>query len=638
MASHEPRLAKNPPSATIPFSPFANGGAPHGQIEERDAATIRFAGDAGDGMQLVGEQFTTASAIHGNAVWTIPDHPAEIRAPAGTLAGVSGFQVHFSNHAISTPGDRLTALVAMNPAALRANLSDLEANGILIVNSDTFVKDELEKAGYTANPLQDGSLRGYRVLGVPMHQLNREAVARVNLSPREVERCQNFFALGLVCWLFDRPLEPTLRWIRDTHAKNPAMMEANTRTLNAGFRFGETSAALPVRYRIGKAEFPAGRYRRINGAEAMALGLLAASHQTMLPLVFASFPLPPANELLHKMFEHKQPNAKVIQAEDDLAAISVAIGASFGGALGVTATTGPGLALQSESLGLAVISELPCVVIDVQRAGPGAGMPRKTEQADLLLSLFGRNGESPLIVLAVASPSDGFAVMLEATRLAIRHMTPVVVLADAHLVQGAEPWRVPKLADLPAIEVQQAQTLKPFLPYQRDARSVRPWAVPGTPGLEHRTGGLEKEDRTGNVSYDPVNHETMCAARARKIALVADEIPPLTVDGPAQGDLLVLGWGSTAGAIRAAVECCQRKGLSVAVAHLRHLQPLPKNVGSVLKGFRRILVPELNAGQLCQLIRAEFLVDAICLSNMQGRPFMIGEIEQKIEEMLKSAE
>jgi len=635
MASHEPRLAKSPPSAAVPH-PTAT--KTNGTVEERDAVTIRFAGDAGDGMQLVGEQFTTASAIHGNTVCTIPDHPAEIRAPAGTLAGVSGFQVHFSKHAIATPGDRLSALVAMNPAALQANVRDLEANGILIANSDTFVKDELDKAGY---PRQSVAGRHAPCLS-RRWRADEPAQSRSGgpdkLEPARGGTLQELLRTRPGLWLFERPLEPTLRWIRDTYAKNPAMIEANTRTLHAGYRFGETSPAMPLHYRVAKAEIPGGRYRKISGAEALTLGLLAAAHQTMLPLVFASFPLAPANELLHQLFEHKQPNVKVIQAEDDLAAISLAVGAAFGGALGVTATTGPGLTLQSESLGLAVMSELPCIVIDVQRAGPSAGMPSKTEQADLLQSLHGRNGESPLIVLAVATPSDGFAVVLEATRLAIRYMTPVVVLTDAYLAQSAEPWRVPTLAEVPVIEVRQAITSEAFLPYQRDDHLARPWAVPGTPGLEHRTGGLEKEELTGNVSYDPTNHEKMSAMRARKIALVADEIPPLTVQGPTQGELLVLGWGSTYGAIKAAVELCQRKGLSVAAAHLRHLHPLPKNVGNMLKDYRKVLVPELNAGQLCQILRAAFLVDAISLSKMQGQPFLVSEIEQKIEALLHTDE
>jgi 2-oxoglutarate ferredoxin oxidoreductase subunit alpha len=608
-----------------------------GLVEERDEVTIRFAGDVGDGMQLVGAQFTTTSAIHGNAVCTRPDNPAEIRAPAGTLASVAGFQVHFGKHPIHTPGDRLNALVAMNPAALKANLEDLETNGLLIVNADAFTQEELEKVGYATSPLQDDSLKPYRLAAVPMNQLNLTAVARVNLSPREADRCKNFFALGLVFWLYERPLEPTLRWIRDTYAKNPAMIEANTRTLNAGYHFGETCPTLRMPYRVGKAEVVPGRYRKITGYEALALGILTAAHQTKLSLVFASFPLAPVNEILHQLCERKQANVTILQAEDDLAAINIALGASFAGALGVTATTGAGLSLQSETLGLAVMSELPCVVIDVQRPGPSTGMPSKSEQADLRLALNGRHGECPLIVLAVATPSDGFAVMLEATRLAIRYMTPVILLTDAYLSASAESWRIPSLEDLPSIEVHQAKKTDgaaAFLPYQRDERLARPWATPGTPGLEHRTGGLEKEDGTGNVSYDPLNHETMVQHRARKIARAADEIPPLEVRGPAQGELLVLGWGSTHGAIATAVERCQQKGLSVAGAHLRHLNPMPKNVGEVLKRYRKILVPELNTGQLYEVLRSVFLVDAVRLSKVQGQPFRVNEIERKIEELL----
>jgi 2-oxoglutarate ferredoxin oxidoreductase subunit alpha len=613
-----------------------------GSVEERDAVTIRFAGDAGDGMQLVGAQFTTASAIHGNAVYTLPDHPAEIRAPAGTLASVSGFQVHFGKHALHTPGDQLNVLVAMNPASLKANLRDLESAGLLIVNADAFTQEALEKAGYSANPLLDDSLKAFRLIAIPMNQLNCEAVARVKLSPREAERCKSFFALGLVFWLFERPLEPTLRWIRDTYAKNPAMIEANTRTLKAGHHFGSTCPELPVHYRVGKAQIAPGRYRNITGAEAMTLGLLTAAEQAKLPLVFASFPLAPANELLHQLCARKQPNVKVIQAEDDLAAVNLALGASFGGSLGVTATTGPGLSLQSETLGLAVMSELPCVVIDVQRAGPSTGMPSKAEQADLLLALNGRNGECPLIVLAVATPSDGFAVVLEAVRLAIRYMTPVVVLTDGYLAGNAEPWPIPNLDELPAIEVRRAAPPagKPaataFLPYQRDERLARPWAAPGTPGLEHRTGGLEKEVVTGNVSYDPLNHEVMVQTRARKIAGVANEIPPVESQGAQHGELLVLGWGSTYGAIAAAVARCRRKHLSVASAHLRYLHPLPKNLGELLKRFGKVLVPELNSGQLCQLLRSRYLADAVSLSKVQGQPFLVNEIERTIEELVIS--
>jgi 2-oxoglutarate ferredoxin oxidoreductase subunit alpha len=629
MAPHETRLAKKPAAAA----------KPRRTVVERDDVSIRFSGDAGDGMQLIGTQFTLACAHHGNAVFTLPDPAAEIRAPAGTLAGVAGFQVHFGNAAVRTPGDQLNALVAMNPAALKVNLPDLEAGGLLIVNADAFTPEEIEKAGYAANPLHDGSLTSYRLVAAPMNQLNREAVARVSLSPREAERSKSFFALGLACWFFDRPLEPTSRWIRDTYAKNPAMIEATTRTLNAGHRHGETYAAAP-QCRVAKASLPAGKYRQVSGTEAVTLGLLTAAEQTQLPMVFAGFPVAPASELLHQLCEKKRPGVKVIQAEDDLAALNLALGAAFGGALGITATTGPGLSLQSETLGLAVMTELPCVIIDVQRAGPSIGMPSKPEQADLLLALNGRHGECPLIVLAMATPADGFAIVREAIRLACRCMTPVIVLADTYVAQSAETWPVPTMAELPAIDVRRAAPHEGngsavFLPYQRDDRLARPWAIPGTPGLEHRTGGLEKESGTGNVSYDPLNHEAMVQTRARKIALAADDIPPLEVQGPAEGDLLVIGWGSTAGVIAAAVERCQRKGLAVAAAHLRHLHPLPRNVGDVLKRYRRVLVPELNSGQLCSVLRSTFLVDVVSLSKVQGRPFLVSEIERKIEETVR---
>ncbi len=633
MASHEPRLIEEPSHAASPTGKPTSG--PRSVVEEIDAAAIRFAGDLSDGMELVGAQFTSASAHHGNVVCTRPDPPAEIRAPAGTLASVSGFQVHFSRHAIHTPGDSLHTLVAMNPAALQANLKDVEPAGIVIVNTDAFTAEECTKAGFAVNPLQDGSLQAHRLVAVPMDQLNREAVARVKLSPREVDRSRSFFALGVVFWLYDRPLEPTLRWIRDTYAKNPAMIEANTRTLKAGFHFGETCGASLPRYRVAKASMPAGRYRHVTGIESMALGLLSAAELSKLPLVFASFPVMPASGLLHRLCEWKQPNATIVQAEDDLAAINLALGASFGGALGVTATSGPGLSLQAETLGLAVMSELPCVVIDVQRAGPSTGMPAKTEQADLLQALYGRHGECPLIVLAASTPADGFAVVLEAVRLAIRYMTPVIVLADAYLAQSAEPWRVPDLKELPIIEVKQATASAgaTFFPYQRDAQLARPWAVPGTPGLEHRTGGQEKEDRTGNVSYDPLNHERMVQARATKIAGAAEVIPLLSVEGPAQGNLLVLGWGSTYGAIAAAAERCRSKGLQVANAHLRHLSPMPRNLGEVLNRYRKVLVPELNSGQLAQVLRAAHRVEIISLTKLQGRPFLVSEIETKIAEL-----
>lgn len=603
-----------------------------GKVEEIDAAVVRFAGDASDGMQLVGAQFMQASAIHGNSTYTLVDPSAEIRAPAGTLPGVWSFTIRFSKMPSLTAGDALDVLVATNPAALRANLADLEAGGILIVNADSFTPDELAMAGYASDPLNDGSLKDYRVLAVPMNQLSREAVARLNLIPREVSRCRNFFPLGLVFWLFDRPIEPTLKWIRDTYAKNPAMIEAGTRSLKAGYLYGETTAPLG-RYRIGKGEIAAGRYRHVGGLESIGLGLITAAHQTKLPMVFASAPVAPSADLLHQMVAMKQPGVKVVQAEDDIGALNLAIGAAFGGALAVTATSGPGLSLQSEALGLAVMSELPCVVIDVQRAGPSTGMPSKTEQADLLQALCGRHGECPLVVLAQATPSDGFDVILEAIQLAVRAMTPVIVLSDVYLAQSAAPWRVPALPNLDAIAERVQRAKLAFRPYQRDEHSVRPWAVPGMARLEHRTGGLEKDIDTGVVSYDLLNHERMVKLRAEKIARLADEIPPLTVFGPDRGDLLVLGWGSTYGAIRMAVERCQSLGRKVAAAHLRHLHPMPRNLASVLKSYRKVLVPELNTGQLASVLRSSYGVAVESLSKVQGMPFTAKEIAEKIESM-----
>lgn len=606
---------------------------PYGKVEEIDAAVIRIAGDISDGIYGIGVQFTAASTALGNHVWTLLDPAAEIRAPAGALAGVSAFQVHFSKAPIHTPGDRLGALLAMNPAALRAHLADLEPGGILIANSDAFTPSDLELAGYRANPLEDGSLAGYRLFAVPMNRLNREAVARVNLSPREAERARNFFALGLACWLYQRPLEPILHWVQETYTRNPPMIEANTRTLKAGFFYHETISAMPIRG-VGKAEFPAGRYRQLNGIDALALGTLTAARQAKLPLVFAGFPSPPAAELLQRLVEWKQPDAKIIQAEDELAAVNLALGAAFGGALAVTATHGPGLALQSESLGLAVMSELPLVVIDLQRPGPAAGMPGKVEQADLLQAVFGRHGECPLIVLAMAHPADGFDIMLEAARLAVMAMSPVIVLADAYLTQSAQSWRVPALDQLPTIDVRRPPQATDFTPYQRDGRLARPWAAPGTPGLTHRVGGLEKEIDTGNVSYEPADHEKMVRLRSEKIARIAEIIPPLSVDGPADGDLLVLGWGSTAGAIRTAAQRCRRDGLPVANAHLRHVHPLPANLAAVLGRYRKVLVPELNAGQLAQLLRAAFPGEIVSLCKVRGQPFQVNEIEVKIREVI----
>ncbi len=610
-------------------------------VQQIESATIRFAGDSGDGMQLAGTQFTNASAILGNDISTLPDFPAEIRAPAGTLAGVSGFQVHFSSSDIHTPGDELNALIAMNPAALKTNLRDLESGGILIVNSDAFTTSDLHKAGYKTSPLEDGSLSAYRVFRIPINVLNRAAVAEVKLSPREADRCKNFFALGLVYWLYERPMEPTLRWIRDKFAKNAAVLEANTRTLKAGYNYGETTEALPVHFRVPPATIKPGRYRKITGNEALALGLVAATTVGNIPLVYASYPITPASDILHQLSEMKRYGVRTIQAEDEIAAIGMAIGASFGGALGVTATSGPGICLKSEAIGLAVMTELPLLVIDVQRGGPSTGLPTKTEQADLLQAMYGRNGECPAAILAPCSPADCFDMVFEAVRLAISFMTPVFLLSDGYLANGAEPWLIPQAASFPKITVQHptqpnsnGNGASHFLPYQRDERLVRQWAIPGTPGLEHRIGGLEKEDGTGNVSYDPSNHEHMVRTRAQKIANIAKEIPPLAVHGPSQGDLLVIGWGGTYGAITEAVQRAQRKGCKVAQAHLRYLNPMPSNTGEVLRSYKKVLVPELNAGQLRFLLRAQYLVDAQGLNKIQGRPFLVSEIEEKIAQVL----
>ena len=604
---------------------------------ELDEVTVRFAGDAGDAMQLAGNQFGNASAVCGNDVNILPDPPAEIRAPAGSLAGVSGLQVHFSRHEIHGPGDVLNALVVMNPAALRANLADLEPGGILIVNADAFTPEDLQQAGYDANPLTDGSLKEYQLFAASITTLNRQAVAPTKLTTREADRCKNFFALGLACWLYDRPLEPILSWAQTKYAKNLSLVDAHSLTLRAGHAYGENTEALPVRYRVPRATLPAGRYRRVTGNQALVFGLVAAADRADRSLVFAGYPISPATEMLHQMCDLKRYGVQAVQAEDEIAAINMALGAAFGGALGVTATSGPGLSLVAETLGLAVIAELPLVVINVQRAGPAMGLPSKTEQADLLQAVFGRHGECPLPVLAPSSPSDGFAIAVEAVRLATRYMTPVLVLSEGSLANGAEPWRVVTLNELPNLCVptpRASDNGSPFLPYRRDERLARPWATPGMPGLEYRTGGLEKEDQTGNVSYDPLNHEWMVHTRARKIANITADIPPLAVDGPERGNLLVLGWGGTFAAIHAAVRRSRQKGLPVAAAHLRYINPLPANTGDVLRCYKKVLVPELNTGQLRLLLRATNQIDAIGLNKVQGRPFMVEEIERKIEELV----
>jgi 2-oxoglutarate ferredoxin oxidoreductase subunit alpha len=623
MPSSKPTLAPPPPRKPA---------------EVLDEVTIRFAGDARDAMLLAGNRFGSASAACGNDVSTLPDPPAEIRAPAGALAGVSSLQVHFSRHESHTPGDVLNALVAMNPAALRAHLSDLDAGGILIVNSDAFTPEDLHHAGYATNPLEDGSLSAYRLIAVPITTLNREAVAPANLTTKEADRCKNFFALGLACWLYERPPDPTLSWVQQKFDKNPSLVEAHSLTFLAGYAHGETHAALPVHYRVAAAPMPAGRYRRLTGSEALALGLVTAARQSGRSLVFAGYPIGPSTEVLHQLCALAHFGVQAVQSEDPIAAINMALGAAFGGALGATATSGPGLSLMAETLGLAVIAELPLIVIDVQRAGPATGLPTKVEQADLLAALFGRHGECPLPVLAPRSPSDGFVIALEATRLAMRYMTPVLVLSDGYLASGAEAWRVPAESELAALDVPAAPNAgsTPFQPYSRDERLARPWAAPATAGQEHCTGGLEKEELTGNVSYDPINHEQMVQTRARKVALIAADVPELTVDGPEQGELLVLGWGSTFGAIQVAVRRARSAGHNVAAAHLRHLNPLPRNTAEVLGRYKKILVPELNTGHLRLLLRATLLVDAVGLNKVQGRPFLAREIASKIEELIRT--
>jgi 2-oxoglutarate ferredoxin oxidoreductase subunit alpha len=618
--------------------------APPMRAVELDAVTVRFCGDSGDGMQLAGSQFSLASAVLGNDVFTLPDFPAEIRAAAGTLAGVSSFQVQIGSQPVHTPGDRVQTLVAMNAAALKANLPDLESGGLLLVNRDAFGPEDLRNAGYITNPLDDGSLADYRLCAVPINTLNRKAMADLQLCPWEADRCRNFFALGLLFWLYERPMEPTLRYIRQKFSKNPAVMEANNRTLRAGYRHGEISGLSPVVFRVPKASTPPGTYRRITGNEAFSMGLVAAAARAEKTLVYAGYPITPATDILHTLADWKRFGIRVLQAEDETAAIGMIIGAAFGGALGVTATSGPGLCLKQESIGLAISAELPVVIIDVQRGGPSTGLPTKAEQSDLLQALFGRHGDCPLPVIAPATPAECFTMAFEAVRIAFRFMTPVLVLSDAFLACGAEPWRVPAVADLPSLTVQHPRSdsaktngngVAHFWPFLRDERLVRPWPLPGTPGLEHRLTGLEKEDGTGDVSYDPADHEHMVQVRARKVANVAAEIPPLEAFGPESGELLIVGWGGTFGAIRTAVERAQRKGLSVAHAHMRYLNPMPSNTGEVLRRYRRVLVAELNTGQLRMLLRSEYLIDAVGLNKVQGRPFLAADVEETIEGMLQ---
>ncbi len=605
------------------------------KIQEVTSVTVRFAGDSGDGMQLTGTQFTNTAALLGNDISTLPDFPAEIRAPQGSLPGVSGFQVNFSSMDIRTPGDEPDVLVAMNPAALKVNLPDLHEGGILIVNENEFIKANLDKAGYTSNPLTDGSLAGYRLISIPITDLTYNALADVEMTKRNKERCKNFFALGIVFALFDRPLEPTYQWIEQKFGAKPEIAEANRRTLKAGYDYADTTEIFTTHYRVRKASLPPGKYRKITGNEATALGFVAASELTGRPLFYGSYPITPASDILHELSRLKNFGIKSFQAEDEIAAMGAAIGAAFAGHIGLTGTSGPGVCLKSEAIGLAVMTELPVVIINVQRGGPSTGLPTKTEQADLLQALYGRNGECPVAVVAPSSPSDCFNMAVEAVRLAVTFMTPVFYLSDGYIANGAEPWKIPQLSELPSMRQVLRQDPTGFLPYERDEQTLaRPWAVPGTPGLEHRIGGLEKQHRTGNVSYDPANHDFMVRLRAEKIVRIANFIPDLAVEGDPEGDLLVLGWGGTYGAIATATEELRRQGYRVSNAHLRYLNPFPRNLGDVLKRFKRVAVAELNLGQLNLLIRGMFLVDSVSINKVAGKPFKISELITRCKALL----
>jgi 2-oxoglutarate/2-oxoacid ferredoxin oxidoreductase subunit alpha len=613
------------------------------EIVER--VVIRFAGDSGDGMQLTGDRFTDTSALYGNDLATLPDYPAEIRAPAGTLAGVSAFQVHISDHDITTPGDAPNVLVAMNPAALRSQLGRVAPGATLIINEDAFDERSLAKAGYSADPRSDGSLDGYTVYEVPMTSLTKRAVEPLGVKPRDAERSKNFFALGLVSWMYTRPAEPTLEWIRRKFVGKPQVADANTVAFKAGHAFGETAELFDHPYEVKPATLPPGTYTNITGNTALAWGLVAASQLSGLPLFLGSYPITPASDILHELSKHKGFGVRTLQAEDEIAGIGAAVGAAYGGHLGVTTTSGPGMALKAETIGLAVNLELPLLVLDIQRGGPSTGLPTKTEQADLLMALFGRHGEAPLPVVAPRSPSHCFEVAVEAARLALTWRTPVIVLSDGYLANGSEPWRLPAVDSLPDLTVDFATEPNHvdddgnpvFWPYLRNpATLARPLALPGTPGLEHRIGGLEKEEGSGNVSYDPANHERMVRIRADKIAGIASHIPPVEVTGDVDdAELLVVGWGSTWGAIDGAASRVRRRGHKIAHAHLTHLHPFPANLGDVVRRYPRVIVPELNLGQLARLLRAEFLVDARPVTKVRGLPFTASELEQAMVDNLK---
>lgn len=618
----------------------AEAALPARQKESLETVVVRFCGDSGDGMQLVGTQMTNVSAAFGNDVSTLPDFPAEIRAPAGTLAGVSGYQLCFSNHDIFTPGDEVDTLVAMNPAALKTNVADLKRGGTLIVNADAFDKSNVKKAMYDSNPLEDeNALQAYRVHRVDMTRLTRDAVEGLGLSTREADRCKNFFALGLIYWLYDRDSSPTEEWVRSKFAKKPEIMESNIRALKAGYNFGFSTEAFTVHYQVAPAKLPAGHYRKLTGNEATALGLVTGANLAGQSLFYAGYPITPASDILHELANYKNFGVRTFQAEDEIAAMSAAVGASFAGELSVTASSGPGICLKGEAMGLGMIAELPMIIINVQRGGPSTGLPTKTEQADLLLSMFGRNGESPLPIVAPQSPADCFHMIQEAMRISVEFMLPVVFLSDGYIANGAEPWRIPDVDDLHRISISHpagSNSDNGYLPYKRDEKHARPWAKVGTPGLEHRVGGLEKADVTGHVSYDPDNHEHMIKLRAEKVANIANYIPEQELDGPDSGDLLLVSWGGTFGAVRTAAHEAQAAGKSVAHCHLQYVNPMPRNIGDILKRFKKVLVPELNMGQLRLLLRSEFLIDAKGLNKVKGKPFLVSEVVNAINETLAS--
>jgi 2-oxoglutarate ferredoxin oxidoreductase subunit alpha len=616
------------------------------QVRQLDRVVIRFAGDSGDGMQLTGDRFTAESAQLGNDLSTLPNFPAEIRAPAGTLPGVSSFQLHFADYDILTPGDAPNVLVAMNPAALKANLADVPRAADIIVNTDEFTKRNLAKVGYDVNPLEDGTLDSYAVHEVPLTSLTVKALESFDISKKDAERSKNMFALGLLSWMYNRSVEGTEAFLRKKFANRPELVEANVTALKAGWNYGETTEDFAVRYEVKPAKLPAGTYRNITGNTALAYGLIAASVRAGLPLFLGAYPITPASDVLHELSKHKKFGVLTFQAEDEIAAVGAALGASYGGALGVTSTSGPGVALKGETIGLAVMQELPLVICDIQRAGPSTGMPTKTEQADLNMALYGRHGESPAAVIAASSPSDCFYAAIEAARIAVTYRVPVLLLSDGYLANGSEPWRLPKVAELPEITVDFATAHNhenpdgstEFWPYLRDPETLaRPWAIPGTPGLEHRIGGIEKADGTGNISYDPANHDTMVRLRQAKVDAIARDIPDLVADDPSgEARVLVLGWGSTYGPIGAAVRRLRDNGHHVAQAHLRHLNPLPANTEALLRGYDKVVVPEMNLGQLSQLLRGRFLIDVIGYNKVRGLPFTAGELESALEEIVKN--